>query len=406
MKNKSIYIVLGIVAFILLIALFFYKAPKTFDDKITLSYKEKRPYATYVAYNTLNSFFNTPKPKLLRNSILNWKDSIKEKGNLMFIVAKQFNPSNEEIEALFKFVEEGNYVLISSLSFNQETFNFFHFNTYTKKNYYYSENNKFDTFKLSLNKKNYLDAAEYKYIGRTTEEYFSFENSKEILFNNLGFGTDSSINFIKATAGSGAFYLHSNPFVFCNFFLLQQNNHKYYEQILSAVPQNIKTILWDDYYTYKDQDFAPKEKQSLLRVLFKQESFKWFFWCLISLFIIYTIVHIKRKQRFVHAVKPLENDTLYFVETIGRLYYDKGDHKNLFVKITEYFLEHIRSKFQINTSHLNKEFIEKLSLKSGYNAEKTTQIIKQINELTTKERITETELNNFYIQIQHFYKNT
>ena len=66
---------------------------------------------------------------------------------------------------------------------------------------------------------------------------------------------------------------------------------------------------------------------------------------------------MRRKQRYIPVVAKPKNDSLDFVKTIGRLYYDKGDHKNLSRKMGAFFLEHVRSRYKLPTGTLNEEFI-------------------------------------------------
>jgi hypothetical protein len=118
------------------------------------------------------------------------------------------------------------------------------------------------------------------------------------------------------------------------------------------------------------------------------------------------IIYIKRNQRFVNKVESNKNDSLYFAQTIGRLYFEKGDHTNLARKMSAYFSEHIRSKYLINTSNLNNEFIEKLSAKSGYEIEFTRELVQSINNIANQESISQSQLNEYYLLLQKFYKHT
>ena len=70
-----------------------------------------------------------------------------------------------------------------------------------------------------------------------------------------------------------------------------------------------------------------------------------------------------------------QNDSLDFVKTMGRLYYDRKDHQNLAKKMSVYFFEHVRSTYKLPTHTLDEAFVEALHYKSGYSLEKLNEII-------------------------------
>ena len=63
--------------------------------------------------------------------------------------------------------------------------------------------------------------------------------------------------------------------------------------------------------------------------------------------LLYVVLEMRRKQRTIPVMTKPKNDSLEFVKTIGRLYHDKGDHKNLCRKMSAYFLEHVRNRYKL-----------------------------------------------------------
>ena len=115
------------------------------------------------------------------------------------------------------------------------------------------------------------------------------------------------------------------------------------------------------------------------------------------------VFNAKRRQRIIPIVKPLENTTVGFVKTISNLYYETQDHKNLIDKKITYFLEKIRSDYNLDTTNLNDEFITKLSQKSGKNKESVKKTINFINWLRTKNEFFEENLLKLNTHIEKFY---
>jgi hypothetical protein len=64
----------------------------------------------------------------------------------------------------------------------------------------------------------------------------------------------------------------------------------------------------------------------------------------------------KRRQRIIKPLQPNINTSVAFTETVGRLYLQKKDNRNIADKMITYFLEHIRNQYFLNTNQLNDEF--------------------------------------------------
>ena len=62
----------------------------------------------------------------------------------------------------------------------------------------------------------------------------------------------------------------------------------------------------------------------------------------------------KRKQRIIPVITPLKNTSLEFVETIGRLYYQKGTRSGIAHKKIIFFLDFIRTRYNIATNVFNQ----------------------------------------------------
>ena len=101
--------------------------------------------------------------------------------------------------------------------------------------------------------------------------------------------------------------------------------------------------------------------------------------------------------------KP-RNDSMDFVKTIGRLYYDKGDHKNLSKKMTAYFLEHVRNRYKLTTVNLDEAFIKNLQFKTNCEEQEIRSIVTFIKYVEDAPFIDDKELSDFHKQLEAFYK--
>ena len=99
----------------------------------------------------------------------------------------------------------------------------------------------------------------------------------------------------------------------------------------------------------------------------------------------------------------MENTTVAFVKTISNLYFETQDHKNIIEKKSTYFLERIRTQYNLDTSKLDDDFIERLSLKSGVKKEKVKTLINYIDWLRNKRQYFESNLIQLNTYIEEFY---
>jgi predicted nucleic acid-binding protein len=117
------------------------------------------------------------------------------------------------------------------------------------------------------------------------------------------------------------------------------------------------------------------------------------------------LVNIKRKQRVINEIKPNTNTSVTFTETVGRLYLQKKNNKNIAEKMITYFYEHIRNNYFLNTNQVNNEFMNSLSRKSGVSIELTQKLFSTIDKINAGKNVNDIELLRLNELIQKFYKN-
>ena len=94
-----------------------------------------------------------------------------------------------------------------------------------------------------------------------------------------------------------------------------------------------------------------------------------------------------------------------FVKTIGRLYFDKGDHKNLAKKMGVHFFEHIRNQYKLSTHTIDDDFVKALHYKTAYPLQEITDIVRFIQFTNSAPAISESQLSEFHKQLELFYQN-
>lgn len=405
MKKFVPYSLIFVLAAIVVMLIVAASNKKTFDKRVSLSYKQKHPYGTNVLYQLLPILLPNTKVEVNKKSPNEWfyKNDSAIDNSLFIVVTQHFNPAQSEIELLDRFVRNGNSVMIVSPKMNEVALNYFDLSLGGVK-YYLGETFK-DSSTVMLNKPVFNKDTSFFYPGYTFETFFTnFDTSAYYILGN-----DASYkqpNFLQASIKNGRYYLHTNPFIFSNYFILHKNNRSYLEKSFALIPPNTKHIIWDEYFVYKLNENEQPKDPSPLRILLSITAFKWAIGLAIAILALYLLLHFKRNQRVIPLVEKPKNESLAFVKTIGRLYFEKQDHLNLAQQMCAYFLEFVRSKYFINTNYLNAEFVQKLSGKSGLPEAQIEVLIVAIEQIQLANTITQEELANYYQLFNQFYKNT
>lgn len=407
--NKWIpYIVGAVLLAALITLLFLHKEPRRFDGRITFNPKDKIPYGTYAAYHLLQHQF--PGATISTNSFgpEDWQNlSYDSTGQVLLIVDSYFDPTISELNALTSFARQGNYVFISCLQMNDAAHVFFRVQQEDLYNPFalrtdYGAITMYDSFAIKLDSRTYTLPLQFVYPGVSYNNRFTRYDS--LFTYPLGYNADDNTpNLLAINAKNGSIFLHTAPITFTNFFLLYNNNHQYYEKLMSLFPANARKIVWDEYFLVHKQNKDNDEEKGLLSVLLSHKNFKAAFWTLMILLALYFLTEVKRRQRLIPEYSKPANDSLEFVTTIGKLYYEKGDHKNLADKLTLYFLDYVRNKYKLSTNELNDAFVQHLSLKTGVSVDELSKLIDTLNTIKLGDRISEQQLLNYHQQLENFY---
>jgi hypothetical protein len=254
-----------------------------------------------------------------------------------------------------------------------------------------------------INHDDYEDTLRFAYPGKINRSFFSDMDTTYTTI--LGFNEYGNANFLKINyTNGGAIYFHLEPMAFSNFFLLHKNNKEYYDLALSQIPKRVKLVNWNDYFRDNNEGKSISTISKSFKWVMSQPALAWSLWILLSLFLLIYLLGTKRRQRLIPLITPLKNSSLDFVKTIGQLYYQKRDHRNLAIKISTHFLDHIRSRYGIPTSHLNEEFVQKLAFKSGVDFSTVDEIVQAIHRISISDSITEMDLLLFNHTLENFYK--
>lgn len=389
----ALYIIGAVIVFMMIAEI---TKPKALNWRNSYSAADKIPLGCFVLFNELDTF-SEGDVLVSEKSIYEYlkTEEFSEPKSLIF-VNDRINFGKEESETLMKFVENGNTVFISSTYFYGnvlDTLNVSVQRQYT--NIYRKEaDNKFTSPSLQANNRIYKDVIENSF-------FESIDTLRTTVLGTLTTKNEDEIeethpNLIKVEVGdnNGQFILHTNPFAFTNYHLLD-DKEDYAATVLSYMPK--QQIIWDN--NYKS---GRKVITSPLRYILENTALKWAFYISMFGLILFVIFRGKRTQRIIPVIKKLDNATVDFTRTIGELYYQHGDFSNIIEKKIQYFLEFIRTSYYLETNQFNSGFIDKLAAKSSNTKEDTKTLVDYIVFLKSKTNHTEQELIELNKKIEHF----
>lgn len=374
------------------------------DERVTFRKRDKIPYGGFVAYESLKELFPVADISINKKEPGYW-DSLSnyDNGQALIIIGAGFRASEDEMKKLVRFMEEGNDVFISTMNLSYDASQILKcdIDSDNALMYYLGQSEGADTLSVSLNKPPFQSQL-YTYPGKRYDYYFTRVDTATTTI--LGYDKNKRPNFIHLKAGKGNLYVHLAPMAFTNYFLLHKNNIVYYENALSVISPSTKKVVWDEYFSSGRQQSDGRRRPNWLSGFLKHPPLKWALLTALFTLLVYVLLEMRRKQRIIPVMKKPANDSLDFVKTIGRLYHDKGDHKNLCRKMSAYFLEHVRSRYKLTTSELNDTFEKNLHYKTGVPVEEVSSIVSFIRQLDTLDVVSDKQLAWFHKQLESFYK--
>jgi hypothetical protein len=386
------------------------KKDKKVNEQITLRRQDKIPYGTYVAYRNLHYLFPDAAIYTSRQEPGFW-DSLSnyDAGQAYIVIADEFSADADEMRRLLKFAKNGNDVFISARTVSYEVADALKCSVIDISTPDFAEDEdgvvmaKDDSLRIRLKKPFFLSDSVFVYPGRKFTS--SFTKMSTPVTNELGSGNTGVTNFIHLKTGKGNFYLHLAPLAFSNYFLLHKNNIQYYEMAMSAINPATTKIVWDEYYMNKgERKRGDGKEKGWMTVLFRYPALKAALLTAILTLLLYVLLEMRRKQRYIPVVSKPRNESMEFVKTIGRLYYDKADHKNLSRKMAAYFQEYVRTKYKMTTGNMDEDFIKTLQYKSGVQDYEIRGIVSFIKYLDDAPGINEIQVTEFYKQLEIFYQ--
>ncbi len=368
-------------------------SPKQYSWNVSLAHEVKDPYGTFALTRLLPSIFPHHKIGNSYKTIYELRDSLHQKQNII-ILATRFDAGKEDIDVLLSHVESGATVLISANSFSGKLADTLALETYDnlfrQKNVFNRKDTAYVRFTNPL-----MDTTQHYLLPRdNAHNYFGkLDSAKATVIAKNDFDEPVTISIAR---GQGKLLLNCTPLMFTNIHLLSKNNSQFASQTLSYLPDR-------DVYRTEFYHLGRMEASTPLRFILTNEPLSWAYYILLFSILLFMAFESKRKQRIIPIIKPLSNTTLEFVATIGNLYYQSRDHKNIAEKKIQFFFDQIRNAYYVNTHQRDEHFITTLSGKSGQPAEFVRSLVTLIDKILTVPQVSQEELLSLNEQLEKFW---
>lgn len=371
------------------------------DLRESFSKQDKKPFGGYIAYRQVKELYSSNSIRDKKQSfILTWNE-ISDTAALYVCLTHSLFVNEDEVSAMMKYIYAGNDLFISAGIIDENLLK--KINCRTRYNMETVQG--FDDLKTTRTSSLVEPESPYSYFYFPFSNYFTkIDTGKTRIVGTNEKGLPNSIVYFY---GKGKLYLQCDPRAFSNYFLLKDSNYRYMQHSLAFTAITPQHVYWDDYYhklRRRRNDNNDRSFSSFGEIL-KHPPLAYAFWLSLLVLALYILFNGKRVQRVIEQLKPNENTTVTFAETIGRLYLQKKDNKNISDKMIMYFNEYVRNKYFLNSNLVNEEFITALSRKSGVPREKVDSLYQVIHLAQASPAVDDQQLLSLNQQIQNFYKN-
>lgn len=375
--------------------LFEYYRPKPIDWSPSYSNKDKIPFGTQALYELLPDIFGRQPVESLRVPIYNHltESKIPAQSNYIFVCQNFSIDKNDRVQ-LLNYVKKGNNAFISAYDFPDTLLKILNVRATLKA----------PSLRDTALVMNFVNPAFKKPKGYVFSQddgrnYFVIKKAENVTV--LAQNARNEPIFLKIGYGKGYFYLHNLPLALTNYYALDSVTTDFAFKSLSYLP--VQPTYWDEYL--KQGRFGDNE-QSIFRFVMTQPPLQWAYYLILFGLFIFAVFAGKRTQRIIPMVEVPKNTSLEFVQTIGKMYFQQGDHANIAQKKIQHLLLYIRERFGIRTHDLNDEFKEALTQKTGIPRLDIDVLFGEIAHAERSGIITEYALLSLNRRIEDFYQKT
>lgn len=407
--KKPVVVVMVLLGVVVLTFLYLNFNKKRYNWYENYTSSSQEPFGTLFIYELLKSYatdgFTHNKNKPLHQLL----DSAAAKQASAYIyIGYSWDADSLGIEAMKRYIASGNDAFIVSKYPPHKIFSALYQSECTqslafapydtmriKANFYHPQFSALKPYTFSFKVK----SEEKKYNWKYLDDKSLCDSALSVV--PLGFFDETHVNFFKIPHEKGNLYIHTNPIVFTNYFMLQERNTEYVSSILSH--SSHRRFIWDN----NTRGFSFKRNQDTysnpLYYIMEQPALRYAWWLMVALGLLYVVFTAKRQQRFIPVIEKKANASLAFMKMVSSLHYRNENHSDMARKKMRFFLHMVRTRYGLQTHTIDALFMEKLSLKSQVSKAEVELIFQQYRIIENFHDIDSAPLKSLYNAIQNFY---
>ncbi|MFZ1686642.1 MAG: DUF4350 domain-containing protein [Flavobacteriales bacterium] len=388
MTRKEKIIAAMIALLIVLIAVLEALAPKPTDWSASYSRYHDKPFGAELLYERLGDLFDRIVPvqeSIYEVSERRWYE---DTAVSHLYLNQRFAPEAVDLERLLGMVRAGDQAFIAAEDFGPELSDSLGIGTSSD---WKSWN---DTTRLAFQRGLASDTM-FAFPRMGNASYFNdFDTASTTVLCTTN---DTNATMLHMRFGSGHFYLCTTPLAFTNYHLLRDANNDFIEAAFARLPRN--ELYWDEFHKV-----GREGRMTPLRYIIDQPPLRWAYYIALLLVLLYMFVQAKREQRAMPILEPLRNSSREFVGTLGRLYYEKGDHADLARKMIAHFKEDVRNRAYLRGFEYDERTAAHIARRTGMTQDEVANELNAIHDVELLNTISETQLLELSDRLQSLRK--
>lgn len=393
----------------------FYGCPDSWYD--SYDHDGKEPFDTYALYELLSA-----RPEglfLVEDSLTVLREDTLRRSNYFFIGRYAYY-GEQSVTELLDYVERGNTAFIASFELPEDLASHL-FGDECYYNIYYAEERfpylNLDTVTLQLNdgQDNYELVNVYDHRPAFRPMFYMNDAlfCDELVDNEpIGLMDTLRVNYARLPWGEGDFYFLTSPIFLTNYFLADREKYQYAEATLNALGEG--PVYWDEFSRVPPtvaRQRAPRNYRGGRNLLRGNETLSYIqeqpplalaWYGLLVGGLLFVLFRGKRRQRIIPIIRPRENSSKRFMDTISRLLFQKGHHAALAKQELSSLRHHLHDRFGVRWREGDPP-PENLGELIGAPPEMIEKAVREIRIVQKSKSLEEYALVRFYRAIEPLY---
>lgn len=328
-------------------------------------------------------------------------------GACYVIITDEFDLSHSEWSDLHEFIAAGNQVMILAEDFSPEMQGWLGIDVQTFSPPWFPvprDSVDLQFYHLAPNPGAFL--VPRRYLSAFSRATLPLKEEEKLATTDTGRPV-----LIRRQWDRGELIIGGFPRLTTNYGLLQPEYVGLTAAVFSHLQAGSGPVFWDEWFKPDNaarnrQRDREREGTRPLNFIMAQPALKWAFFLALTGLLLVGAFQTKRLQRVIPPRPSLPNTTLDFTETVGKLYFQHANHRQLAQKRILVFRHSLKEHYLLPDDWGSPAFQEQLAAKSGMNEKTVQHLLQLIARCERQQVLAETELIELSEALDHFYQHT